>query len=67
MKLGGVTFGIYLLHMFFLNEILEKTDIFRKLGINDMIVTIFAVIITMVLGSIGTIILKKIPGIKSFI
>ena len=53
--------------MFFLNEILEKTDIFRKLGINDMIVTIFAVIITMVLGSIGTIILKKIPIVNRLI
>lgn len=62
-----MTFGIYLLHMFFLNEILEKTDIFRKLGINDMIVTIFAVIITMVLGSIGTIILKKIPIVNRLI
>ncbi len=66
-EIGGVTFGIYLLHMFFLNEILEKTDIFRKLGINDMIVTIFAVIITMVLGSIGTIILKKIPIVNRLI
>jgi surface polysaccharide O-acyltransferase-like enzyme len=62
-SVGRCTFGIYLLHLLFLNKALDKFSILDNY-INPMINTFFICLIVLMCGYVVTLILRKIPGIK---
>lgn len=71
LSLGGCTFGIYLVHIFFINRIEAITnlwDVFRiQLHLNYMLAAFLYCGIVFILGYITTLILKRIPIIQKIV
>lgn len=70
-SISSCTFGIYLLHVFIMNRIWNKLNLWtilnKELQFNEMLSAFIFCLLTMLLGYVITLLLKKIPILKKLV